>query len=262
MTRYLRLFALQLRVSAASAMAYRANFLIEGVMSLAWMALTLLPLIVVYSGRDTVAGWDAPSALIVIAYFMAVRAVLEGAISPSLVDLVEKIRSGSFDYVLLKPIDAQVMVSASRYEPWKVFDLAGAIAIVSYALAKRGAPPSAADLVLGVVLFGSGVLAAYALWILCAAASFWVVRLDNLMYLLGAIFDTARWPVQVFPRAWGIVFTFVIPVAIMTTYPAKALLGTLDAPAALATVGGSLLLLVASRLVWRIAIRRYTSASS
>jgi len=262
MTRYLRLLALQLQVSAASAMAYRANFLIEGVMSLAWMALTLLPLIVVYSGRDTVAGWDAPSALIVIAYFMAVRAVLEGTISPSLVDLVEKIRSGSFDYVLLKPIDAQVMVSASRYEPWKVFDLLGAIAVVIYALARRGVPPSAADLGLGALLFGSGVLAAYALWILCAAASFWVVRLDNLMYLLSAIFDTARWPVQVFPRLWGIVFKFVIPVAIMTTYPAKALLGTLDAPAALATVGGSLLLLVASRLVWRIAIRSYTSASS
>src|SRR4029077_14041013 len=130
--------------------------------------------------------WDAPSALIVMAYFMGVHAVLEGMITPSLVDLVEKIRSGSFDYVLLKPVDAQLMVSASRYEPWKVFDLAGAIAVMIYAFAQRGAPPPPADLALGVVLCGSGVVAAYALWILCAAASFWVVRLDNLMYLLSA----------------------------------------------------------------------------
>jgi ABC-2 type transport system permease protein len=262
MTRYLRVLAIQLRISVSTAMAYRANFVVEGVMSLAWMALALLPLIVLFDGRPTVAGWDAPSALIVIAYFMAVRAVLEGMISPSLVDLVEKIRSGSFDYVLLKPVDAQAMVSASRYEPWKVFDLAGAIAVVIYAFVQRGAPPPVADLVLGVVLFGSGVVAAYALWILCAAASFWVVRLDNLMYLLGAVFDTARWPVQVFPRAWQFVFTFVLPVALMTTYPAKALLGELDAPSALATVGGSLLLLAISRAVWRTAIRSYTSASS
>lgn len=262
MTRYLRLLALQLRVSVASAMAYRVNFLIEGMMSLAWMGVTLLPLAVLFSGRDSVAGWDAPSALIVVAYFMAVRAVLEGLVTPSLVDLVEKIRSGSFDYVLLKPVDAQVMVSASRYEPWKVFDLAGAIAVVIYAFAQRGTPPSLPDLVLGIVLFGTGVLAAYALWILCAAASFWVVRLDNLMYLLAAIFDTARWPVQVFPGMWNILFRFVIPVAVMTTFPAMALLGRLDAQTALATVGSSLLLLVISRLVWRIAIRSYTSASS
>ena len=262
MNRYLRVLAIQLRISVASAMAYRANFLVEGVMSLAWMALALLPLRVLFDGRLTVAGWDAPSALIVMAYFVAVRAVLEGLITPSLVDMIEKIRSGSFDYVLLKPVDAQLLISASRYEPWKVFELAGAVAVVIYAFVQRGSAPAAADLALGILLFGSGVVAAYALWIVCAAASFWVGRLDNLMYLLGAIFDTARWPVQVVPAAWRFVFTFVIPVAVMTTYPAKALLGKLDAGTAVATLGGSLVLLALSRVVWRTAIRSYTSASS
>lgn len=262
MTRYLRLLAVQFRISAASAMAYRANFLIEGAMSLTWLALTLLPLIVVFNGRQTVAGWDRPSAIIVMGYFLAVRALLEGTITPSLVDLVARIRTGSFDYVLLKPVDAQAMVSASRYEPWRVFDLLGAIAIIVYAFVEIGAPPSPGHILLGIALLGSGVLAAYALSILCAAASFWVVRLDNLMYLLAAIFDTARWPIAVFPGAWRFIFTFVIPIAIMTTYPARALLGTLDAQTALATVGGSLVLLVVSRVVWRTAIASYTSASS
>lgn len=262
MTRYLGLFALQLRISAASAMAYRANFLVQGVMSLVWLALTLVPLIVVFGQGNKVADWDEPLALVVMGYFLAVRGVIEGMISPSLVDLVEKIRSGSFDYVLLKPVDAQAMISASHYEPWRVFDLAGAIGIIIYAFVQRGEPPSPPHLAVGVALFFSGVLATYALWILCAAASFWVVRLDNLMYLLGAIFDTARWPVEVFRGAWRFVFTFVIPVAVMTTFPARALLGRLDAWTTLASVGGSLLLLTLSRLVWRTAIRSYTSASS
>jgi ABC-2 type transport system permease protein len=96
----------------------------------------------------------------------------------------------------------------------------------------------------------------------CAAASFWVVRLDNLMFLLGSIFDVARWPVQVFHGAWRFVFTFVIPVAVMTTFPAMALLGRLGARTALATAGGALLLLALSRVIWRTAIRSYTSASS
>jgi ABC-2 type transport system permease protein len=102
----------------------------------------------------------------------------------------------------------------------------------------------------------------YSLWIMCAAAAFWVVRLDNLTFLLGAIFDVARWPVHVFRGMWRIVFTFVIPVAVMTTFPAMAILGELDAERALATIGGSLLMLALSRLVWRSAIRNYTSASS
>jgi ABC-2 type transport system permease protein len=58
------------------------------------------------------------------------------------------------------------------------------------------------------------------------------------------------------------VFTFVFPVAVMTTFPAMALLGRLDDQTALAAIGGSVLLLVISRLVWVAAIRNYTSASS
>jgi ABC-2 type transport system permease protein len=244
-------------------MAYRADFLIEGVMAAAWMGLTLLPLIVLFQGRDTVATWSRSDALVVIAFFMALRAILEGMISPSIVSLVEQIRSGAFDYVLLKPVDAQFMVSASRYEPWKIFDLLGAIALVIYAFIQRHeGPPAVSEVVLGLAMLGLGVLAMYSLWIIAAAVAFWVVRLDNLNYLLGAIFDTARWPVQVFRGAWRFVFTFVIPVAVMTTFPAMALLGRLDGTTMLAVVGGVAAMLAISRLVWRAAIRNYTSASS
>ena len=262
MKKYLRLLAVQLRVSAATAMAYRANFLLEGLGSFAQLGLTLLPLFVLYRARPSVNGWDASSALIVMAYFAALRAVLEGLVSPSLVDLVERIRVGSFDYVLLKPVDAQALVSTSRFEPWKLFDLIGALAVAIYGFSLRGYPPSVADVALGLVLFVAGAIAMYALWIACSAFAFWVGRLDNLIYLLQAVFDTARWPVYVFPGLWRVVFTFVIPVALMTTFPAMALLGTLSLKTALATVGGAGAMLMVSRLVWNAAIRNYTSASS
>ena len=263
MTRYLRLVWIQLRVSAASAMAYRANFLAQGAMALIFIALTVVPLLVAFGGTPQIApGWDAASAFVVMSYFMTVRAILEGVTSPSIVDLVERIRSGAFDYVLLKPADAQFMVSSSRYEPWKIFDLLGGIGVGVYGFMLRGTPPAPQDLALGILLLFSGVLAMYAMWIICAAASFWVVRLDNLVYLLGAIFDVARWPIQVFRGLWRIVFTFIIPVAVMTTFPAMAILGRLDMKHVIATLGGTIVLLLISRAVWNLAIRSYTSASS
>lgn len=262
MTRYFSLFATNLRTSIATAMQYRANFIIEAVLSFAWLAIALLPLIVLFEQRDSIAGWDQPSALIVMAYFMAVKAIMEGMVTPSLVSLVEKIRSGAFDYVLLKPVDSQFMVSTAGYEPQKVIDLVGSIVLASYAFSMRGVWPTADQVAVGILLLISGVLAMYSLWIICAAASFWVVRLDNLIYLLMAVFDTARWPIHVFRGAWRFFFTFIIPVAIMTTFPAMALLGRLSPRTTLLTVGGSLVMLVISRLIWRAAIRNYTSASS
>jgi ABC-2 type transport system permease protein len=92
--------------------------------------------------------------------------------------------------------------------------------------------------------------------------AFWVVRLDNLSYLFNSIFDFAHWPVSIYRGVWRIVFTFVIPLAVMTTYPAEALLGRLDPTTALAAVGGSLFFATLARGVWNQAIKRYTSASS
>ena len=260
--RYLRLAWLQIRVSASAGMTYRADFLLEGVMAILGILLTLLPWIVLFDERPQFRNWNREEALVVIAYFTGVRAVLEGLVSPSLVDLVERIRSGAFDYVLLKPVDAQAMVSTARSEPWKIFDVLVAIGLVVYAFAQRGVAPSPGQIALGTVLFFAGLLAMYSIWIVCAAAAFWVVRLDNLTYLLGAVFDVARWPVDVFRGAWRILFTYIIPVAVMTTFPAEALLGRIDAKTALATIGGAIALLLGSRLVWRFAIRNYTSASS
>jgi ABC-2 type transport system permease protein len=262
MRQYLRLVSVQLRTSLAQAMAYRGDFFLQGIMSVAWLSVALIPLLIAFDKRTSVAGWDRNSALVMMAYFMAVKAIMEGIISPSLTNLVENIRSGAFDYILLKPVDAQLMISASRYEPFRIFDLLGAIALAVYAFAKMGHAPAPEHFAAGMILFVAGVMAVYALWIMCAAASFWVVRLDNLVYLLQAVFDVARWPVQVFSPMWRLFFTFVIPVAVMTTYPAMALLGRLSLQAAFATVGGAFVMLGISRLIWRSAIRNYTSASS
>ena len=56
------------------------------------------------------------------------------------------------------------------------------------------------------------------------------------------------------------VFTFVIPLALMTTYPAEALLESLPAPTLAAAVAGGAAGLALSRVVWTASIGRYTSA--
>lgn len=257
-----RIITTSLRVSLMTALQFRVDFVVEGFMSLFWLAWNLLPLLVLYGQRGEVAGWDRASALVVIGVFVVLRAFIEGVISPSLVEFVARVRSGAFDYVLLKPADAQLLVSVARFAPWRLLDLLGGLAILGYALAARPVAPHPADLALGAALIGCGAVAMYALYIVAAAAVFWVARLDNLAFLLSAVFDTARWPVQVFRGAWRVLFTFVVPLALMTTYPAMALLGRVDLPLVLGCVGGAAALALVARLLWRHAIRAYTSASS
>ena len=98
--------------------------------------------------------------------------------------------------------------------------------------------------------------------ILVVSAAFFVVKVDNLSFLFLSIFDAARWPASVFTGFWRFLFTVVIPLALMTTLPAEALLGRIRAPALALAVAGSLLFVASARVVWLRAIARYTSASS
>ena len=72
----------------------------------------------------------------------------------------------------------------------------------------------------------------------------------------------ARWPSSVFRGALAIVFTWVLPLALMTTYPALALLGRLSTQTALSALAGTVVFALVARLVWKLSIGKYTSASS
>src|ERR1051325_10521523 len=97
LARYAGLFGVQLRMSTLSAMQYRVDFVVRGLIAFLWSALTLIPFLVVYGVRPTVASWSFPEALVVVACFMMLRAVLEGAVSPSLTAVVEHVRKGTLD---------------------------------------------------------------------------------------------------------------------------------------------------------------------
>jgi ABC-2 type transport system permease protein len=260
--RYLRLLAVQLRASTAIAMQYRVEFLGEGALALFWAFWSLVPLLVVYGHRSVVAGWTFEEALVVMGWFTLMKGVLEGAINPSLTNVVEHIRKGTLDFVLLKPADAQFLVSTAKFEPWRVIDVVAAFVIFAVAFQRMGRWPAAAHVLAGLALLVCAWWTMYSLWILVISAAFFVVKVDNLSFLFSSIFDAARWPVTVFRGAWRLVFTFVVPLALMTTYPALALLGRLQLRTAVAAVLGAAAFGAFARAVWVRSIGHYTSASS
>ena len=260
--RYLGLLGVQLKASLLLAMQYRADFLLDAAIEVFWALTALVPLVVVFGVRRTIAGWTFGEALLVIAWFTLLQAVLEGAINPSLTAVVEHVRKGTLDFVLLKPADAQFLLSTSRVLPWRTVNVATAALMFVWAFRLIGHGPSALGVAAAVVLGVVACALLYAFWILTVSAAFYVVRIDNLTYLFTSVFDAARWPASVFRGGVRFLFTFVVPLAVMTTFPAQALLGTLSLASGAAAVAGAVFFLGVSRAVWVGAISRYTSASS
>src|SRR5688572_15232355 len=105
MRRYLGLLWIQLRASLLVLLQYRLDFIVDGAMGLFWSAAAVVPLLVLFSKRSSIAGWSWPEALVVLACFQILRGVIDGAIQPALRDVLEHIRKGTLDFLLIKPVD-------------------------------------------------------------------------------------------------------------------------------------------------------------
>lgn len=244
-----------------TAMQYRTSSMLEWVVGGLSAAGLVLPLFLVYAQVPQIAGWTFQEALLVTGFFMLYNAVVAGVIEPNLGAVVEGVRTGSLDYMLIRPVDIQLLVSFRKVAPSALWEVLAGGVIVTYAVAQLNSV-SPAMILASALLLGMGILATYGLWLLVTCLSFWFVRVDNLRYLLNAITDAGRWPVTVYAGWLRIVLTTIIPVALVSSYPAMALLGRLNLDVAIGALATTVVMGVGSRWVLRHSLSRYSSASS
>jgi ABC-2 type transport system permease protein len=195
----------------------------------------------------------------VTAWFTLMKALLEGMMTPSLVATVEQIRRGTFDFVLVKPVDAQLWASIGKIDVQSIIDVLVAIGIGGVALARLHHVPTFVQAGSALLVTIAGIAVLYALNVLALSTAFFVARIDNLAYLLAAVFDAARWPVSIFRGGTRVFFTFVLPLGLMTTYPPLALLGRLGPMSIAISIWVGALALVVARFVWLRALASYRS---
>jgi ABC-2 type transport system permease protein len=250
-----------LKVSLATAMQYRSNFLFELSVGLLRDLSRAAPLALVFWHRDSVGGWELPEALLVMAFFLLLSGFQSGIFEPNLGEAVESIRSGTLDLLLMKPVDAQLLVSLRKFTPAAVWDLVAGVVVGGVALWVLPAP-APVDVLLAIGLFSTGVVAMYCLWLLAICMSFFFIRVDNLRFLLWAISDAGRWPIDVFSGMARFLLTAIIPVALITSFPADALRGTWTVDILFVSSAVTLAFVFGSRWAWNRSLANYTSASS
>lgn len=244
-----------------SSAQYRASFVVDLLTGTMGSAGIVLPLVFVYDHAERVAGWTFSQSLLVTGFFLLLQGLVGLLVEPNLGAVVEGIRSGALDYLILKPVDAQLTASLHKVAPARVWDLMAGTGVLVWGLSEIGLP-NPVQVLAAVALLAAGLGCIYALWLLAICASFWFVRVDNLRFLLSSALDAGRWPVDIY-RGWlRTLFTVLLPVAVVTSYPALALLGDLSLSLLLHAGLLTVSFLGVSRLAWLMALRRYSSASS
>jgi len=260
MKRYLRVLGLFWSAAIAAELEYRINFVLAALSSLGNLAGSLFSLFLFYRTGYTFQGWKWEEALIVLGVFTLLQGFSASFLSPNLNRIVSHVQEGTLDFVLLKPISSQFWLSTRTVSPWGMPDLLFGGILIGYAGDRLGL--GIGNYLLSTVPIAFGLATLYSLWFMLGATSIWFVKIYNVTEVLRGLLDAGRYPIVAYPAAYRFFFTFVIPVAFLTTIPAEAMLGRGELGWIVGAGGLAIALLFASRLFWLFALRFYTSASS
>ncbi len=258
--RLLKVLRLYQSTSLLAELEYRWNFVFALLSSFGNLAGSLFGLSLFYRAGASFPGWSWEQSLLVLGVFTTMSGFSSTILSPNLNRIVMHVQEGTLDFVLLKPLDSQFQVSLRAFSPWGLPDVLFGLGVVVYASLQVGVTLAGAALFIGALACALVIL--YALWFGIATTSIWFTKIYNATEVLRGLVDAGRYPLAAYPYVFRFVFTFVVPVAFLTTVPVDALLSRVSAVTLAGSLSLAVALFAASRWFWRYALRSYTSASS
>lgn len=264
--KYPRLYGSLARYALAREMAFRSNFVVKVSVEVLWMAILLAFYKVVFGKTNTIAGWPQAEYLFFVGCYFAINGAIEALFLDNCNEFAELVRSGDLDFLLLKPIDEQFLITCRKLDWGCVPNVIMGAGVMLMALWDMSWSFDPVRVLAFLVLFVCGILICYSFMVAFTATSVWLVRNQSLMEMWWLFSSLARYPREIFSGTWaeplGRFFTYVLPILLVVNVPARVMVKTLDPAMVAFTLVATIGVLAASRWFFRRALRSYRSASS
>jgi ABC-2 type transport system permease protein len=270
MTKYLHLWWALGRFGLVRELAFRGNFLVKVTVEMLWLVILLIFWGTVFAQTNIVAGWTQAQYMFFVGCYMALEGTLETFFLSNCGEFSELVRSGDLDFVLLKPIDEQFLITCRNVDWTTVPNVFFGAAVMIHSLVEMNWTFDPLRAGLFLVMFTCSMGMAYSFLLFLTSSSVWLVRNQSLFELWWLFSTLVRYPREIFEGTWaaplGRFLTYFIPVLLMINVPANVMVRGLDValewPMIGLTMAMTVVLLWGSRRFFRLALRRYRSASS
>ena len=168
--------------------------------------------------------------------------------------------TGDFDLILVKPTSALFRVALGGPDPIDFVTIPPLLVILIWVGVNLH--PSFVHVILYILLVLNAFLVYAAIHIFVVSIGIITLEVDYLINLFRDFTSMGRFPVEIYREPLRTILTFVIPVGIMFTVPARALGGILGFWEFVGVMFFGVAIFILSLKFWNFALTKYTSASS
>lgn len=244
-------------------MGFKSNFLLWIVVELLWFSLQLTFIGVVFLHTEKIVSWTKWQVVLLVGASQFIQQIFQAFFLVNCTGLSELVRTGKLDFLLLLPVNTRFVVSLRQVDLGGFVNACFGLAVMAYATFQLHITPTLAQVIGFLLLCVVGILIHYSLMFLLAGLSFWTVRAQGIVWGYYNFFNIARLPDEAFHGLFKALFTFVVPMLLVSNVPARVMVNKLSSPGPLLLlVGMCAVCLLISEWGWKQSLRRYTSASS
>jgi ABC-2 type transport system permease protein len=174
------------------------------------------------------------------------------------------IRSGDFDRVLLRPRSLIIQIAGSYFHIHRLSRVICGMGAIIWCLWKQGVNPTPLNVLIIVLALIGGFFSYTGVFLMTSGIAFFTIQgLDWIYIFTNASYQVTRCPMDYMPKVLKYLFTFFMPMLVISYFPASAVCGWgesyfkgfLALPAGLA-------FLIFSMFIWRFGVSHYKSTGS
>lgn len=261
--RVLKIYFYFLSQNIKKEMIYRTNFLMFFIFDILGTMTVVIFFKIIFNENKFIAGWDFESTLILIGTVGLIKELSFLTFREGFGMLGHLIPKGRFDLVLTKPFPSQLLVA---FEDITIVESFGegllGLGLIIYGVVNSNTEIAVLNILLFLLFAACSYILYYSFTLMINSGAFWVNRTQGFHSLVSHFLDMALYPRDILRGFGKIIFTFIIPVSIVATVPAQALMGDLRIELAIILFLVTIAFFILANFVWRRGIRRYESASS
>ncbi len=257
-TKFFRIYYIFQKQNLAKLLSYRLSFILSSLWLFIWLFIDIFFFQSLFNITDSIAGWSYWDAILLTLAMSIFWDIYWRVTSGGLLRMSQTISNGTIDQYLLKPFNEILLIDFANMSTNRSLNT---VTIAIYYFINNGFNFTLGQIAIFILQIFLAVGIFSWIFIIISSLAFWITDTYMLESSYWQLLNIARYPKDIFQGLFSLIFTFIMPVFLVSNIPVNTLRSGLDVYPLLIGITLNIILGTATILIWRKGLKKYSGVS-